>query len=125
MNNNIIIKFISKLFFGDKKEDKHDEEFDKELFKARRLWIEGVHNEENIWANWKFDQALLIKKSRCGSFEYWLSIAPTNSTKFIIEQKVEWAENTLWHPNLKHNVTLVSGYFRKDGTHVSSHLRKL
>ena len=99
-----------------------DKKFEASLFEARRTWISGEHSNDNFWANWKFEQAKEIKDPHCGSFEYWFSISCKGSR---IENIVTWAENVLWIVNLKQSNTVVSGYFKSNGTYVRGHLRKI
>lgn len=102
-----------------------DNAFYDQLFEAKRSWDGGNHSNDNFWANWKYEQAKKVENPHCGTFEWWDSIAPPHSVLSQIERKVEWALIVLWGANLKPNYTVVNDYFKSDGTHVSSHLRKI
>ena len=102
-----------------------EKEFFDQLLEAKRTWDEGNHSDDNLWANWKYEQAMNVDKSICGTFEWWESLAPPNSPMTLIERKVKWAEMAIRGANLKPRYTVVSSYFRSDGTHVVSHLRRM
>jgi len=96
-----------------------DKSFEKHLFTARKEWLNGNHSSTNLWANWKFKEALQVKKPNCGTYEYWCSIVSKGNKLTDIEQMVRWAAN------LKPSHTVVNGYVKSDGTCVSSHLRQI
>jgi len=101
-----------------------DKNFENQLFESRRSWMAGNHSDDNLWANWKFEQAEMVESPHCGNFDYWDSLAPKNSELSQIERKVGWAEIVLWYVNLKPSYTVVNGHVR-NGTYVNSHLRKI
>jgi hypothetical protein len=115
------IMFFSKLWKSQKTKES-EKELEKSLFEARRAWLSGDHSDDNLWANWKFEEANKIKDPHCGSFEYWYSISTKGSR---VENMVTWAEIVLWKANLKPSYAVVGGYVKSNGTSVSSHLRKI
>ena len=104
--------------------------FEDQLFEAKICWDKGDHSDDNLWANWKYEQAEKIQDPCCGTFEYWDSVnsrpAPT-----MITRKVRWAEMVIANANMaianeknrKRNGVIVSDYVRSDGTYVRSHIR--
>lgn len=72
-----------------------DKIFEDRLFEAKRSWDEGNHSEDNLWANWKFEQAEKVEKTYIGSFEWWDSLYKNPSK---IERMVQWAELVLSGP---------------------------
>jgi hypothetical protein len=95
-----------------------DKIFEDRLFEAQRSWDEGNHSEDNLWAKWKIEQAEKVKETCCGTFEWWDSLPPANSTASKIVRMVKWAELVLWHSRL--NTGSNSRY-----TIVKSHLRRI
>lgn len=77
-----------------------EKSFQDLLFEARREWIADNHSNDNLWALWKFDQAIGLSNPNCGTFDYWFSISNGGT---YIESMVSWAEAALRKKNLNRN----------------------
>jgi len=93
-----------------------DKIFEDRLFEAKRSWDEDNHSEDNLWANWKVEEAAKIEKTNFGTFEWWDSLKSANSTLSKIERMVKWAELVLGSKNSDTGLRY---------TVVKSHLRRI